>query len=97
MVTIAGVDRLGVEFNANAYSGRLEGGYRLVVPWIGGIGITPYGAAQVTTFDLPACAEQVVSRLVRVRPELRRQERDGYPQPNSACAATNRLPCRSAC
>ncbi len=61
MVTIAGVDRLRAEFNANAYSGRLEGGYRLVVPWIGGIGITPYGAAQVTTFDLPAYAEQVVS------------------------------------
>jgi outer membrane autotransporter protein len=60
-VTIAGVDRLRAEFNANAFSGRLEGGYRFVAPWIGGIGITPYAAGQFTTFDLPAYAEQVVS------------------------------------
>ncbi|HEX9215061.1 MAG TPA: autotransporter domain-containing protein [Bradyrhizobium sp.] len=60
-VTIAGADRLRAEFDANAWSGRLEGGYRFVAPWIGGIGITPYGAAQFTTLDLPAYAEQVVS------------------------------------
>jgi uncharacterized protein with beta-barrel porin domain len=57
-VTLAGIDQLRAEFNANAYSGRVEGGYRFVSPWIGGIGITPYGAAQFTTFDLPAYAEQ---------------------------------------
>jgi uncharacterized protein with beta-barrel porin domain len=60
-VTIAGVDRLRAEFNANAFSGRAEGGYRVVSPWLGGIGITPYAAGQFTTFDLPAYAEQVVS------------------------------------
>ncbi|WP_453948000.1 autotransporter domain-containing protein [Bradyrhizobium sp. USDA 377] len=60
-VTIAGADRLRAEFDANAYSGRLEGGYRFVAPWIGSLGITPYGAAQFVTFDLPAYAEQVVS------------------------------------
>jgi len=60
-VTIAGVDRLHAEFNANAWSGRLEGGYRFVAPWTGGIGITPYGAAQFTTLDLPAYAESVIS------------------------------------
>src|ERR1700704_1057194 len=60
-VTIAGIDRLRAQFNANAYSGRLEGGYRIVAPWIGGIGITPYAAAQGTPFDLPAYAESVVS------------------------------------
>ncbi len=49
------------EFNANTYSGRVEGGYRFVAPWIGGVGITPYAAGQVTTFDLPAYAESVVS------------------------------------
>jgi uncharacterized protein with beta-barrel porin domain len=59
-VTIAGLDRLRAEFNANAYSGRVEGGYRFVVPWIGGVGITPYAAAQATTFDLPAYAESAV-------------------------------------
>ncbi|MCK1393936.1 autotransporter domain-containing protein [Bradyrhizobium sp. 1] len=60
-VTIAGVDRLRAQFNANAYSGRLEGGYRFVTPWIGGLGLTPYAAGQFTTFDLPAYAESVVS------------------------------------
>ncbi|MFX6907570.1 autotransporter outer membrane beta-barrel domain-containing protein, partial [Acinetobacter baumannii] len=60
-VTIAGIDRLRAEFNANAYSGRLEGGWRFIAPWMGGIGLTPYAAAQFTTFDLPAYAEQAVS------------------------------------
>ncbi|MGY3143726.1 autotransporter-associated beta strand protein [Bradyrhizobium sp. USDA 3397] len=56
-VTVAGVDRLRAEFNANAYSGRLEGGYRFVTQ---GVGLTPYAAAQFTTFDLPAYAEQAI-------------------------------------
>ena len=60
-VAIAGVDRLRAEFNANAFSGRLEGGYRFVIPWMGGVGITPYAAGQFTVFDLPAYAEQIVS------------------------------------
>jgi uncharacterized protein with beta-barrel porin domain len=57
-VTIAGFDQLRAEFNANAFSGRVEGGYRFATPWIG---ITPYAAGQVTTFDLPAYAESVLS------------------------------------
>jgi autotransporter-associated beta strand protein len=60
-VTITGIDRLRAEFDANAWSGRAEGGYRFVAPWAGGIGVTPYAAAQFTTFDLPAYAEQVLS------------------------------------
>lgn len=56
-VTVAGVDRLRAEFNANTYSGRLEGGYRFVTQ---GVGLTPYAAAQFTTFDLPAYAEQTI-------------------------------------
>jgi uncharacterized protein with beta-barrel porin domain len=59
-VSIAGTDQLRAQFNANAFSGRLEGGYRFVAPWVGGIGITPYAAAQFTTFDLPAYAEQAL-------------------------------------
>ena len=47
--------------NANAWSGRVEGGYRFVAPWTGGIGLTPYAAGQFTTFLLPAYAESVVS------------------------------------
>jgi uncharacterized protein with beta-barrel porin domain len=60
-VTIAGIDQLRAQFKANAYSGRVEGGNRYVLPWKGGIGLTPYAAAQVTAFDLPAYAESVVS------------------------------------
>ena len=60
-VTVAGLDQLQAKFNANAFSGRLEGGYRFVAPVVGGgIGITPYAAAQFTTFDLPAYAEQAL-------------------------------------
>ncbi len=44
-VTAAGSDQLRAQFNANAFSGRLENGYRFVAPWVGGIGITPYAAA----------------------------------------------------
>ncbi|MDU3097884.1 MAG: autotransporter outer membrane beta-barrel domain-containing protein, partial [Bradyrhizobium sp.] len=61
VVTIAGSDHLAATFNANAYSARIEGGTRFVMPWISGMGLTPYAAAQVTTFDLPAYAERVVS------------------------------------
>ena len=60
-VTIAGIDQLRARFNANAFSGRLEGGNRYVTPWFGGLGLTPYAAAQVTTIRLPAYAETVVS------------------------------------
>lgn len=56
-VTVAGVDRLRAQFRANSWSDRVESAYRFVTPgWI-----TPYAAGQVTTFQLPAYAEQVVS------------------------------------
>jgi autotransporter-associated beta strand protein len=57
-VTVAGIDHLRAQFNSNAWSGRLEGGYRYATPWMG---ITPYAAAQFTTIDLPAYAEQVIA------------------------------------
>jgi uncharacterized protein with beta-barrel porin domain len=60
-VNVAGADHLRAEFNANAWSGRIEGGYRFVSPWSGGVGITPYAAGQFTTFELPAYAEGVVA------------------------------------
>jgi len=77
-VTIAGIDQLRANFNANAYSGRVEGGYRFVTPWMG-VGITPYAAGQFTTFDLPAYAEQAVSGRTRSRWPTR-EECDGLPQ-----------------
>ncbi|WP_454620908.1 autotransporter domain-containing protein [Bradyrhizobium cenepequi] len=57
-VTIAGVDRLRAEFKADAWSARVEAGYRLVAL---GVGVTPYAAGQLTDFDLPAYAESVLS------------------------------------
>ena len=59
-VTVAGLDQLRAEFNANAWSGRVEGGYRFVPASAFGTGITPYAAAQFVTFDLPAYAEQAI-------------------------------------
>jgi uncharacterized protein with beta-barrel porin domain len=56
-VTAAGTSQLRAQFDANAFSGRLEGGYRFVTAWMG---VTPYAAAQFTTFDLPGYAEQAV-------------------------------------
>lgn len=60
-VTLAGIDQLRARLNANTWSGRVEGGYRFVAPWIGGVGLTPYVAGQFTTLDLPAYAEQVLT------------------------------------
>ena len=57
-VTVAGFERLRAQFNANAYSGHVEGGHRYVTPWMG---ITPYAAGQFTTYSLPAYAEQVLA------------------------------------
>jgi autotransporter-associated beta strand protein len=59
-VTVAGIDQLQARFRANAFSGRFEGGYRFVAPGAE-VGLTPYAAAQFTTFRLPAYAEQTIS------------------------------------
>ncbi|WFU24536.1 autotransporter outer membrane beta-barrel domain-containing protein [Bradyrhizobium sp. CB1717] len=57
IVTAAGVDQLRAQFNANAFSGRIEGGYRYATQWIG---LTPYAAAQATLFSLPNYSEFAV-------------------------------------
>jgi autotransporter-associated beta strand protein len=57
-VTVSGADQLRARFDANAWSGRAEGGYRFVTPVMG---VTPYAAGQFTTFELPSYAEGVVS------------------------------------
>jgi len=53
-VTAAGFERLHAQFNANAITGRIEGGYRYLTPWMG---VTPYAAGQFTSYFLPAYAE----------------------------------------
>jgi autotransporter-associated beta strand protein len=50
-------NKLHAEFDANALSGRVEGGYRVATKWFG---ITPYAAGQFTTFFLPSYAESVI-------------------------------------
>ncbi|QOG20523.1 MULTISPECIES: autotransporter outer membrane beta-barrel domain-containing protein [Bradyrhizobium] len=54
-VTPAGTDQASAATNANAYSGRIESGYRFATPWLG---ITPYAAGQFTMFRLAANANQ---------------------------------------
>ena len=57
IVTAAGTDQLRAQFNANTFSGRVEGGYRYATQWIG---LTPYAAAQATLFSLPSYSEFAV-------------------------------------
>jgi autotransporter-associated beta strand protein len=57
-VLLAGIDQLQGRFRAETFSGRLEGGYRFATPMMG---ITPYAAVQVLSFNLPAYAEQVLA------------------------------------
>jgi outer membrane autotransporter protein len=47
-------NRLTADFDAQSYSGRVEGGYRLATP-VGGV--TPYAAVQAQAFHTPAYAE----------------------------------------
>ncbi|MDB5581055.1 MAG: putative outer rane autotransporter, partial [Bradyrhizobium sp.] len=57
-VTISGTDKLRAEVKANALSARLEAGWRYAaLP----VAVTPYAAAQSTTFYLPVYAETATS------------------------------------
>lgn len=58
VVTAAGFDQLRAQFNTNAFSGRVEGGYRHAMSWIG---VTPYAALQATMFSLPGYSEFAVA------------------------------------
>jgi autotransporter-associated beta strand protein len=60
-VTVAGIDHLRAEFNTSSYSGRLELGHRFLTPWFGGVGVSPYAAAEVTAFALPSYAERAIT------------------------------------
>jgi len=57
-VTVAGIDNLRGRFNANAVSGRLEGGYRVATA---AGDLTPYAAGQFTTYRLPSYVEQATA------------------------------------
>jgi uncharacterized protein with beta-barrel porin domain len=99
---LAGLDQLQARFNVNALSGRLEGGYRFVSPWMG-VGITPYAAGQFTTFDLPAYAEQALigsnafalqfgaRDVTATRSELGFRTDKSYVMPNAILTLRSRL------
>lgn len=56
-----GTEQLRAQFDTNSYTGRVEIGDRFKTPWLGGIALTPYAAAQLTYLDLPAYAETAPS------------------------------------
>lgn len=102
-VTIAGTDRLRANVRANAWAGRLEGGYRFVLPVSGGVGLAPYAAVQAALFDQPGYAEQVVSgastfalgyagkRLADNRSELGLRSDKSFAVPDGMLALRGRL------
>src|SRR5207237_8226362 len=55
-VTVSGTDKLTANFRASTFSSRLETGWRFA-PIPASFGVTPYAAAQVTTFHLPGYGE----------------------------------------
>ena len=103
-LTVDGIDRLRAEFKANAVSGRAEGGYRFIAPVAGGVlGVTPYAAAQVTSFGLPAYAESVISgagtfalaygsrSVTDTRSELGLRTDKSYAMPNALLTLRSRV------
>jgi outer membrane autotransporter protein len=59
-VTVAGVDQLQANFNAQDFGGRLEGGYHLPTHWMA-VQWTPYAAIQLQSFRTPSFGEVVAS------------------------------------
>jgi outer membrane autotransporter protein len=59
-VTVAGVDQLRADFNAQNFGGRLEGGYHLPTQWMA-VQWTPYAAVQAQSFRTPSYGEIATS------------------------------------
>jgi len=55
-MTVAGLDQLHADFNAQGWGGRLEGGYRLPTEWLM-VRWTPYAAFQGQSFHTPNYGE----------------------------------------
>jgi hypothetical protein len=63
-LTVAGIDHLTADFSANNIGGRIEGGYRFVIPGafdLPGFGLTPYAAFQMQAFRTPFYSEIAAS------------------------------------
>ena len=77
-VTIAGIDQLRARFNANAWSGRVEAGYRFVAPCDGrGSRLTPPGSSPLSICRPMRKAWSPAPHLCA---RLWRQERHRCPQ-----------------
>jgi uncharacterized protein with beta-barrel porin domain len=62
VAAFAGSDRLNPASLANAYSSRIESGYRFALPGIGlGMGLAPYAAGQIINVQLPANVAQALA------------------------------------
>jgi outer membrane autotransporter protein len=64
VLSVAGTDDLTAKFSANNVGGRIEGGYRFVVPgivFLPGFGFTPYAAFQAQAFRTPSYSETAAS------------------------------------
>jgi hypothetical protein len=59
-VTVAGLDQLRANFNAESWGGRVEGGYRLPTEWLA-LAWTPYAAIQGQSFHTPNYGEVAVT------------------------------------
>ena len=57
-VTISGIESLQADFNAHTFAGRAETGFSLGSSFAG---MTPYGAVQVVSLDLPGYAERATA------------------------------------
>lgn len=63
-LNVAGLDRLTAGFGASNVGGRIEGGYRFVVPdfyYLPSFGFTPYAAFQMQAFRTPSYSESALS------------------------------------
>jgi outer membrane autotransporter protein len=59
-VTVAGLDQLNASFDAQGLGGRIEGGYRFIIPGVFDLpqfGFTPYAALQGQAFHTPSYSE----------------------------------------
>ncbi|MGJ4948844.1 autotransporter outer membrane beta-barrel domain-containing protein [Bradyrhizobium sp. HKCCYLS20291] len=59
-VTVAGLDRLAAQFDAQSFGARIEAGTRLAAPFLG-LSWTPYGAVQTQHFRAPGYTETAAS------------------------------------
>ncbi len=92
-VTISGTENLQADFNAHTLAGRAESGWRFGTPFAG---ITPYGAVQIVSLDLPGFSETATSGSNAFALSYSGRT-DTQTRSDSARASTMRCRCRTLC